>query len=396
MIALSLVVCTRALADDWPNWRGPNRDGISIEKGWRDQWPREGPAILWKASVGTGFSSFVVAKGRVYTTGNADEKDTIFCLDAATGKEVWKYSYPAELGDKFFEGGTTGTPTVSDDRVFLLSRWGDVFCFDAASGSVVWNRNLQRDSGVRVPGWGFSGSPVVHENLLLLNAGAAGMALEKATGKTVWKSADEEAGYCTPLPVKSGDRWIILLSSEKAYLAVELLTGKEVWRQRWLTQYGLNAADPIPEGDRVFISSGYGKGAVLLRPNSGTEPEIVWRSQVLRTQMNPAVRVGEFLYGVDGDSTDKPALKCIELATGRERWAESSAGVRSVMVADGKLIAQTERGEVIVAPASSEGFKASARAQILGGKCWTVPVLANGRLYCRNSRGDVVCADLRK
>ncbi len=387
---------SRVTAHDWPNWRGPNHDGISIEKDWLDQWPKNGPAILWKASVGTGFSSFAVAKGRVYTMGNADEKDTIFCFDETSGKELWKYSYPAELGDKFFEGGTTGTPTFADDHVFILSRWGNVFCFDAASGRVVWNRNLQKDSAVRLPGWGFSSSPVVHDNLLLLNVGAAGMALETATGKTVWKSAEAEAGYCTPVPVNAAGKWTLLLSSEKAWVAVELLTGKEIWHLRWLTQYGLNAADPIPTGDRVFISSGYGKGAALLRPGTSPEPEIVWKSQVLRTQMNPAVHVGEFLYGIDGDSTEKPSLKCIELAGGRLQWADNSPGIRGIMVADGKFIAQSERGEVLVAPVSPEGFKPSARAQLLGGKCWTVPVLANGRLYCRNSRGDVVCADLRQ
>jgi outer membrane protein assembly factor BamB len=137
---LTLLLMALALplkAEDWPQWRGPNRDGISTEKGWLDRWPSEGPPIAWKAAVGMGFSSFAVAGGRIYTTGNSDSIDTIFCFDAVTGKILWKHSYPADLGDKFFEGGTTGTPTVDEGRVFALSRWGDLFCLDAATGKII-------------------------------------------------------------------------------------------------------------------------------------------------------------------------------------------------------------------------------------------------------------------
>src|SRR6266550_313517 len=158
-----------AWADDWPQWRGPNHNGISSETQWRDHWPPGGPPILWKANVGVGFASFSVAKDRVYTTGNSDNRDTVFCFDATTGKEIWSHGYSADLGDKYFEGGTTGTPTVDGDRIFTLSRWGDVFCLDAATGKVVWTRNVQKETHMRIPTWGFAGSPMVFENLLLLN-----------------------------------------------------------------------------------------------------------------------------------------------------------------------------------------------------------------------------------
>src|SRR5690349_5339942 len=131
-----------AFADDWPQWRGPARNGISQEQGWLDQFPEAGPAVAWKAAVGLGFSSFVVAGGKAYTVGHANGADTVFCFDALTGKEVWKHSYPAELGDKFFEGGTTGTPTLDGNRLYWLSRWGDLFAFDAATGKIAWNRQL--------------------------------------------------------------------------------------------------------------------------------------------------------------------------------------------------------------------------------------------------------------
>jgi outer membrane protein assembly factor BamB len=222
------------------------------------------------------------------------------------------------------------------------------------------------------------------------------MAVAKKTGKTVWASAKKDAGYSTPLPLERGGKWEVLIANGEAYLAVDPSNGKELWRMKWLTQYGVNAADPIPVGDRIFVSSGYGKGAALFKPVAGEEPQVIWKSKVLRTQLNPPVLVGNYLYGADGDTADKAPLKCVEAETGTEKWKVPGFGSGAVSVADGKLIALSATGELIVAPASPDGFKPTARAQVLGGKCWTVPVLANGLVYCRNSRGDIVAVDLRK
>ncbi len=396
LCSLAFILPMLATADDWPHWRGPERNGISKEKNWTSDWPASGPPSLWKGSVGLGFSSISVASGRAFTMGNANEQDTVFCLDAKSGKEIWKQSYPAELGDKFFEGGTTGTPTVDGDRVFTLSRWGDVYCFEAASGKIVWNRNLVKETGVKVPGWGFGGSPTVHEKMLLLNVGEAGMALDKATGKTLWQSAPKEAGYSTPLPCKENDKWTVLLGSEKSYLAVDLSTGKELWRMKWLTEYGVNAPDPVPVDNRVFICSGYGKGAALLQPTDQPEPEVIWKSKVLTTQLNTAVLLDGYLYGLSGDAGDTAPLKCVELATGTEKWTQPKIGTGGVIAAAGKLIVTGSKGDLFVFAASPAGAKILGQAKVLEGKCWTAPVLANGCIYCRSSRGDVVCVDVRK
>ncbi|MCK6501014.1 MAG: PQQ-binding-like beta-propeller repeat protein, partial [Nitrospira sp.] len=314
---------------------------------------------------------------------------------ADNGKELWRHSYPAELGDKFYEGGTTGTPTVDGDRVFTLSRWGDCFCFEAASGKIVWSKNVQKETGIRIPGWGFGGSPVVLKHLLILNMGDAGLALEKATGTVVWKSADKDSGYSTPLLFERGGDWYAWLGSGQSYVAVHALTGKEAWRIKWMTQYGVNAADPILDGDRVLLATGYGKGATLVKIGSG-EPATLWKSTVLRTQLNAAVRVGDYVYGVDGDAGDQAPLKCVEFATGVEKWTEPRIGTGGLIVADGRLIVLSSRGELMVAPAVPDAFKPTAKAQVLGGKSWTAPVLAHGRVYCRNSKGEVVAVDVRK
>jgi outer membrane protein assembly factor BamB len=368
---------------------------VSAETGWLDTWPADGPPTAWKAKVGLGFSSLVIAQGRVFTLGHADQQDTVWCFDTAGGKVLWKHSYPADLGDKFFEGGTTGTPTIVGDHVFTLSRWGDVFCFEAATGKVLWSKNLQKEISVAVPTWGFAGAPLAHEKLLVLNVGDAGLALDQATGKIVWQSANKNAGYSTPLPIERGGQWLALFGDGDAYVAVNLRDGKEVWRIRWLTEYGVNASDPIVEGDRIFLSTGYGKGAALFKLGTGA-PEQMWKSKSLRTQLNPAVLFRGQLYGTDGDTADKAVLKCLDFETGQERWAYPGFGSGAVIIAEGKIIALSAAGELLVAPALPSGFKPTGRSQVLGGKCWTAPVLANGHIYCRSSRGDVVAVDVSK
>lgn len=382
------------LADDWPCWRGPERNGISKEKGWLDQWPKSGPTIAWKASVGLGFSAVAVAEGRVYTMGHSDGKDTVYCLDAVTGKQVWSHSYEAALGDLNFEGGPTSTPTVHDGRVYTLSRWGDLHCFHAADGKVHWSRNLVKQDNAKLPGWGFSSSPVIHDKLLLLNVGSGGMALEKDTGKVVWTSGDEEAGYSTPVLFQRDGDWCMLVSSGTAFKTVKATTGKLLWEHRWITRYGVNSADPILAGNLVFISSGYNKGCALLE-TGGEMPKEVWRNKNMRNQLNACVLLDGHLYGIDGDTSTAATLRCVELKSGESRWSFDGVGCGAVMAADGKLIVLSETGELLVGPPSPKAFTPSARARVLEGKCWTVPVLANGRIYCRNAAGEVVCVAVR-
>lgn len=391
---LAAVAAPSASALDWPHWRGPDRNGISAESKWLHEWPADGPKVSWRAEVGLGFSSFVVADKRAFTLGHADEQDTVYCFDAATGRVLWKHTYPAELGDKFFEGGTTGTPTVAGDQVFVLSRWGDCFCLAVADGKVVWSKNVLQETGTRPSDWGFTGAPLVQGDRVFLNVGEAGLALDRKTGAIAWSSAKKEAGYSTPVPSRDGAEDLGIFSSGEGYSAVRLRDGQRVWSVRWLTQYGVNAADPILSDGRVFLSTGYGKGAGLFKLGT-PEPEPVWKSKVLATQLNPAVLLDGHLYGVDGDTTGKATLKCVELATGKESWTVPGFGSGGVIIAGGRLLALNGTGELITAPATPTGFKPTARAQVLGGKTWTAPVLANHRVYCRNSRGEVVCLDLQ-
>ncbi|MCB1208969.1 MAG: PQQ-like beta-propeller repeat protein [Verrucomicrobiales bacterium] len=379
------------LAEDWPQFRGPDRTGISSETDWQG----DGSKVLWQAEVGLGFSSFVVDDGRVVTAGHADDEDTVFCFDAIKGTPIWKHSYPADLGGKYFEGGTCGTPTLDDGKVYHLSRWGDVFCFDAASGKVLWSKNVQKETGIRIPDWGYAGAPLVSGDLIILNVGKAGVALRKATGEIAWKSEDDNAGYSTPYPIKVGGADLVVLGSGESFIAVEPASGKQAWAIGWPTRYGVNAADPILHGDELFISTGYGRGCGLFKVGSAG-PELIWQNKELRNQFSSSVLIDGALYGIDDDENKKASLKCIDWQTGALKWKEQSFGFGALTSAAGKLIIITAKGELVMAKAAPDSYDELSRVQVLSGKCWTAPVLANGLLYCRNSEGSVVCLDLRK
>ncbi len=393
-ILSAILITTLAQAEDWPHWRGPTYNGISAEKGIADTWPEGGPKSVWKAKIGLGFSGISVQNQRAVTVGHADDRDTVWCFNADNGEVVWKHSYDSDLGDKYFDGGPTGTPSMRGDVVVVLSRWGDVFCLDAATGKVRWSKNVQKETGARIPDWGFSGSPLLLGELAILNVGSGGVALKLSDGSIAWRSKDQEAGYSTALPTQVKNQPVVLLASGKSYAAIHSKTGEEIWRFPWPTQYGVNAADPILDGDRVLISSGYGQGAALIAIGEGT-PKVVWQNKNLRTQMNPGVLIQGHVYGIDGDTTTKATLKCINVQTGEVRWTEAGIGSGSVVGVGSRLLVLTDRGELIWAPAVPEGFKPLARAQVLGGKCWTAPTLANGKVYCRNAAGNLVCVDVR-
>jgi outer membrane protein assembly factor BamB len=393
--SLLLLTAVLAVADsqagDWARWRGPSLNGVSTETGWQADWPASGPRIAWKAQVGTGFGSFAVAEGRVFVMGNADDRDQVFCFEAASGKELWNHSYAEPLAPKLYEGGPNTTPTVDGDRVYTLSRQGKVFCLQVADGKVVWSKDLAADFDIPVPEkdhWGLSGSPFIEGDLVILNAGRAGIALKKASGDKVWSTGKEAAGYATPVPFELGGKRSLLMFTGSALVALDPQSGEERWQFPWKTSWNVNAADPIVSGNRIFLSSGYNTGGAVIEVTDGRPVEL-WRNKNMRNQMSGSILWEGHLYGVDENQ-----LRCLSFDTGEVKWSERSVGKGTVTIADGKLIVLSDKGELMTAPASPEGFNPIARAQVLGGKCWTVPVLSNGRIYARNAKGDVVCLDV--
>ena len=388
MVALVAPAAIGAVGVDWYRWRGPDLNGISKESGWNTEWTALGPKQPWKASVGTGFASFSVSRGRVYTMGNSNSTDTVFCLDTRTGKILWQHSYPCPLDPKNFEGGPCATPTVADDRVYTFSRKGDLFCLDAAKGKVLWSKNLNQELGLAIPTWGCASSVLVEGSMAVVNMGSAGVALDRRSGKVVWMSAKTPGAYATPVPLVIGRERCLAILSREALIAVKTAGGQQLWSYPWKTEYDVNAADPIVAGDQVFISGGYNHGGALLKV-SAQAAEKVWENKNMRNHFDTCVLWQGHLYGPDDSG-----LRCLAFDTGDLKWTYEEFGKGALMIAGGKLVALSEKGELIIAEPTPAEFKPISRAKILTGKCWTTPVLSNGRIYCRNAAGDVVCVDV--
>ena len=396
LLLATLAYAGPARADDYPRYRGAHFNGIASEKNWLGAWPDGSPKRLWKKNVGTGFSSLAVAGGRVFTLGNSAKQDTVYALDANTGAEVWKHSYAEELDPKYYEGGPSATPTVAGDRVYTISKQGHAFCLEAATGKVVWETNVHEKLGAELPDWGFAGSPHVDGDLVILNAGSHGLALNRASGEKVWFSGKEAAGYGTPVPFTSGGKPALAIFAAKAVVAVDPQTGTVLWQHPWETSYDVNSADPVVSGNLMFLSSGYDKGGGVVN-FTGNQAKQVWFNKEVRSHFQTAVTLGGKLYAVDGQGGDKNSkLKCLDLETGKVLWTSPEAETGSLSAsADGRLLWLTGKGELVIVEAKPDGYKELARAQVTGGKCWTAPVLANGKVYIRNAKGDVVCVDVR-
>jgi outer membrane protein assembly factor BamB len=375
---------------DWYRWRGPDLNGISKETGWFAPWPAAGPKQIWKAAVGHGYSSVSISNGRLYTMGTNAGQETVTCLDANTGKLLWNHSYPYKYEPQYYEGGSSSTPTVDGDNVYTLGQMGELFCFEAASGKVLWNKNIAKENAFEVNTWGFASSPLIEGNLLIVNAGTQGAAFDKTTGKVIWTTGTNAAGYSSLVPFEMAGKRALALMAPKALVAVDKQSGKELWQFEWKNTYNMHAADPIVQGTKAFISSAYGGGCALI-DFSALPPKEVWKNKNMQNHLNTCVFLDGYLYGVDGQSDQPATFKCLDWNTGEVKWSEKGLGLGAFMVADGKVIILSEKGELVIAEASPAGFKALSRAQVLTGKCWTAPVLSQGKIYCRNSNGDLVC-----
>ncbi len=393
VLAATLASCSiiqTTSAADWPQWRGPNRDGISSEKGWQSAWPAEGPKRLWERPVGTGYSSMSVAAGRIYTMGNTNDTDIISCFDAESGKALWQHTYPCLAKDPNGFHGTRATPTIDGDLVYTVSRHGNLFCLEAKTGKVKWSKDLVKDLAGREPmhgegkkqGWGFAGSPLIERELVLVEGGGDGssvVALNKLTGELTWKNGSDYAGYASLMALDvEGQRCLMQFSGEDLILRA-MKDGHELWRYPWKTSYGVNAATPIIQDGQVFISSGYGFGCAVAKFTLKSCEE-VWRNKNMKNHVNSCVLVNGYLYGFDESD-----LKCLDWKTGEVKWANRSYGKGSLIVADGKLILYGQGGKLGIAEVSPEAFKEVCAFQAMTGQnTWAHPVLANGHLYVRN------------
>jgi outer membrane protein assembly factor BamB len=389
----ALSVCQ---ADDWPQWRGPNRDGISKETGLLSSWPAGGPKLVWKATgLSEGYSAIAVVGGRIYTQGQRGDEQFVMAYDAATGKKVWE----TKAGRSFRERrghGPRGTPTVEGDRLYALSADGTLVCLETATGKKIWEQNIVEKFRGEVPHWGISESPLIDGEKLIVTPGgsdASIVALNKTDGKLIWKSPGDRAAYSSPILVNSGGvRQYVTLTSNAA-VGVSASTGEQLWRYTQVANNVANVATPLFANDHIFVSSDYGTGCALLRlaPKTGKASEVYFNRE-MKNHHASSILIGKHLYGFSSQ-----ILTAMDMMTGNVAWRDRSVGKGNMTYADGHFYVMSERGDVALVEANPEAYKEKGSFSIPQGNfnTWTPPVVANGRLYLRE-QDNLYCYDVRK
>ena len=380
------VIPTISTGEDWPFWRGPDYNGITKER-LPVPMPDEFP-VRWTRQIGIGFSSFTAVGSKVLTMGNQDEMDSVWCLDAKTGETIWQHTYACELDPLYYEGGPGGTPTVHDGFVYTLSKKGHVFCLDLDTGEVVWSRNLIKDHELVLPEWSYAGSPFVAEDRLILNVGHGGIALSLKTGETLWLPSQETSGYATAVPFQNADELQHLLFSAKSLIAINAGDGSIHWSFPWKSSRDVNAADPVVAGDRLVVSSSAGTKMLQTFPGNQA-PEMIWEQKDMKWYFNPGVLIKGHIYSLHGTTHRPTELMCTDVETGEISWAEEGFGSGGLVATEEHVIV-FDLGILTIFRAKPEAYEPIVCQQIMEGKCWTAPVFANGRIFCRNAEGTVV------
>jgi outer membrane protein assembly factor BamB len=385
-----------AQTGSWPQWRGPNRDGVCTETGLLTDWPPGGPRVLWKVDAGPGYSSPVIADGRLCTMLQDGDDEAVVCWDATTSKELWRFRYPASY-ENSFGAGPRSTPTVDGDRLYAVGGTGIMHCLKLATGQKLWRHDLLEEFGASNLEWGVSFSPLVEGGLVFTTPGGPRggslAAFDKLTGRLVWKALDDTAGYSSPIAATlAGVRQIVFFTANRL-VGVTPAEGTVLWQFPWETTYGCNIATPIVRGDYIFISSGYGRGCAQLHishADGGWSVERVYGNVRMKNHFSSSVLFGEHLYGFDD-----ALLTCMDFRTGKVAWKERGFEKGSLLIADGHLIVLGEQGLLAIAPATPEGFREKASFPFSADKCWTAPVVAGGLLYLRDEK-QIACYDLRR
>ncbi|MEM7350421.1 MAG: PQQ-binding-like beta-propeller repeat protein [Acidobacteriota bacterium] len=393
---LCLPLAGDSATDDWPGFRGPNRDGISTETGLLTAWPDGGPQQLWKVSVGGGFSGLTAASGKLFTLFSHGGRELVAALDAGSGKVLWRYDLDQERRDRF-GNGPRSTPTVEGGMVYAVSALGQLVALKADKGEKVWGHDLRRTFGARIPEWGVSASPVVEGDLLLFDVGGKPghsiVAFDKRTGEVAWSAETDIPGYALPISFSVGGVRQTVFFTGSNVVAVDPASGKTLWKKAWKTAYDVNAAAPLfIAPDKLFVSSGYDTGATLFRiaaaggKASATE---VWKTRGMKNQFSSSIYHNGYIYGFDNKN-----FKCIDAATGEDKWRKGGLGHGSLFYADGHLVVLSEGGELLLVKATPKAYTEVASSQVAEGKHWTVPTLYDGKLYVRNEQ-DLYCLKLK-
>jgi outer membrane protein assembly factor BamB len=410
--ALALILATAALAmaaessPDWPQWRGPNRDAVARESGLLTQWPESGPPLAWKASgLGGGFSSLAISGGRIYTLGDRQDSQQLVAMNLADGKILWTAKVGPTWEDEY--GGPRGTPTVDGDRVYALGSDGDLVCVQAATGKEMWRKNLASDFGGRVmSSWKWAESPLVDGDRVIVTPGvpsATLVALDKKTGKEVWRAATpslgeqgrDGAGYSSVVISNGGGVKQYVQLTGRGLVSVRAQDGKFLWGYNKVANNVANIPTPVIRGDHVFASTGYQTGSALLklsRAGEGVQAQEVYflPSKTLQNHHGGLVLINDHIYGGHGHNRGYPI--CVEMASGKVAWGgeglepgHGGTGSAAVTAADGHLYFRYQNGRMALIEATPQGYKMKGAFSIPGVShpSWSHPVVAGGKLYLR-------------
>jgi outer membrane protein assembly factor BamB len=391
----------------WNQWRGSGRDGVAITGQVHDQLDHLSKETLWAVPIEHGYSSFALCDGCLYTMEmSAPGTESVLCLDASTGKEIWRYTYPGP--DHAFQNytGPRATPTVVGGRVYTVGAIGTMLCLPAkpdGKPEPFWQHQLLTEFGADLPGWGIACSPLVESNLVIAQPGGkkgSVVAFDRVTGKVAWTALDDQNGYSSPVAATiAGVRQIVCVTG-RAVAGLRADDGTKLWYYDWPTSNDGNIATPIVAGDYVFVSSGYAHGCGLLHIQSsiwGLKPSPVYvkSNKLMRNHHNTSVFYDGHLYGID----ETGYLRCIDLRSGEMKWESKERIKGCPILADGRLIILAEDGTVDIVEATPKAYRRTAQVKDLlhdgPSPCWVLPALHDGRLYFRDP-SQIVCIDLTK
>jgi outer membrane protein assembly factor BamB len=410
--SVCLAMSAIASAADWPQFRGPNRDGVSTEKGLLQEWPEAGPPLAWKMTgLGRGYATVSIAGGKIFTMGDRGESQYVIAFDFNTHKELWA----TKVGGPWGDGGPRCTPTVDGDLCYALGTNGQLVCLQTATGKEVWRKDFNKDFGGKMmSGWTWSESPLVDGQKLICTPGgdkAALVALDKKTGSVLWKSAvpklgpkgGDGAGYSSVVVSEAaGVRQYVQLMG-RGLVSVAANDGKFLWANNNVANGTANITSPLVAGDYVFGTSSYRTGSALVKLTAaagGVEAEQVYflDTNTFQNHHGGVVLVDGYLYG--GHGQNQGAITCVEMKTGKIVWQQKKAagkGSAAIVYADGDLYCRYEDGTMVLVVATPKGYEQKGKFKLasISGPSWPHPVILDGKLYIR-ANDDLLCYDVSK
>lgn len=409
---VAFAVAGVAAAADWPQFLGPDRNGVYSGPPLATSWPATGPRVVWKKRVGAGFAGPVVAGNRLILFHRVAREEVVESLDAPTGMPQWRYAYPTAYRDDFgFDEGPRAVPVVANGRVYTFGAEGQLSAIDLATGRLVWNVDTVRQFGVRKGYFGAAGSPLVEDGRVMANVGgklagqsgtkdAGIVAFNADTGAVLWTATNHEASYSSAVGATIGGQRRAVFFTRDGLVGLEPATGRVVFEKRWRSRSAasVNAATPLVVGDLIFVSATYETGAAVLRVQGSQLTELWSGDEALSNHYATAVHHNGILYGFHGRQEYNPSFRAVDLKTGAVKWSTDQFHAGSVTLAGDQLLIVRETGELVLAAATPQAFRPIARAQILPATVRSFPALSDGFLYVRNNdtRSDtLVCLDLR-